>query len=128
MEDGIELSEFIHDRTLPLKERLSHRFQPRKVIILSGPTAVGKSRLSMLIAKELGGEIISADSVQVYRGMDIGSAKASREEMEEIPHHLIDCREINEPFSVIQFYEECRRLIRDIVLRGKVPIIVGGTG
>ena len=98
------------------------------VIILSGPTASGKTLLSLELARTLGGEVISADSVQVYRGMDIGTAKVSLEERMEIPHHLIDICDLSTSFNVVQFYEHATQAIREVQSRGNVPIIVGGTG
>lgn len=100
----------------------------RRVIVLAGPTATGKSWLGLKIAKLLGGEIISADSMQVYRGMDLGTAKVSAMEQEEIPHHLIDIRHITEPFNVVDFCLEAESAIQSILARGRVPIIVGGSG
>ena len=99
-----------------------------KLIILTGPTAVGKTNLSVQLAKVVNGEIISADSMQVYKGMDIGSAKISVEEMQGIPHHLIDICEPWEDFNVVAFKEHCVRAIEEICGRGKVPVLVGGTG
>jgi len=93
-----------------------------------GPTAVGKTKLSIELAKKYNGEIISGDSMQVYRGMDIGTAKIKREEMEGIPHHLIDVKDPSESFNVAQFQELVTVCIEDIASRGKLPIIVGGTG
>lgn len=93
-----------------------------------GPTAVGKTKLSIELAKKYNGEVISGDSMQVYRGMDIGTAKIKEEEMDGIPHHLIDIKEPNESFNVAQFQEIVTKCIEDITVRGKLPIIVGGTG
>jgi len=98
------------------------------VIVIVGPTAVGKTKTGIELAKRLNGEIISGDSVQVYRGMDIGSAKVSEEEAEGIPHHLIDIQEPDEEMSVARFQMLARAAIDDIAARGKLPIIVGGTG
>ena len=98
------------------------------LIILTGPTAVGKTALSLSLARRLNGEIISADSVQVYRGMDIGSAKIRPEEMQGIPHHLIDVLDPDEPFDVVRFQQMARASIREIASRGKIPIVTGGTG
>ncbi len=100
----------------------------KKVIVISGPTAVGKSALAMHLAQEIDGEIISADSMQVYRGMDIGTAKPSHKERELIPHHLIDIRNVTEIFNVVDFYYEARHCCQLIHEREKVPIIVGGSG
>ena len=98
------------------------------LLVLVGPTAVGKTKLSIEIAKAFSCEIISGDSMQVYRGMDIGTAKIQSSEMEGIPHHLIDVLNPDEPFSVAQFQDSCRQLIPEIGERGKLPFIVGGTG
>ncbi|GMH05596.1 hypothetical protein Nepgr_007436 [Nepenthes gracilis] len=98
------------------------------VIVISGPTGAGKSRLALELAKRLNGEIISADSVQVYRGLDIGSAKPSLSERKEVPHHLLDIMHPSEEYSVGQFYEDARQLTRDILDSGRVPIVAGGTG
>lgn len=98
------------------------------VIILTGPTAVGKTKLSIELAKSLNAEIISADSMQIYRYMDIGSAKISHEEMEGVVHHLIDVVDPNEEFTVSEFKRLATEAIRDIHSRGKTPIVTGGTG
>lgn len=100
----------------------------RPLIIIAGPTAVGKTAFSISLAEEIGGEIISADSMQVYRGMDIGSAKASPEERSRVPHHLIDVIEPTEEFNIVRFQELAKAAVNDIHGRGKIPIIVGGTG
>ena len=102
--------------------------EKQTLIALTGPTAVGKTALSLALAKELNGEIISADSMQVYRGMDIGTAKIRTEEMQGIPHHLIDILEPEENFDAMQFQQRATNAIADIQARGKVPILVGGTG
>ncbi|MBO5424732.1 MAG: tRNA (adenosine(37)-N6)-dimethylallyltransferase MiaA [Lachnospiraceae bacterium] len=98
------------------------------LIIITGPTAVGKTELSIKLAKEINGEIISADSIQVYKHFDIGSAKISSEEMEGIPHHLIDVLEPTESFNVATFKTMAKQAVEDIISRGKTPIIAGGTG
>ena len=98
------------------------------LLIITGPTAVGKTALSIQAAKALGGEVVSADSMQVYRHMNIGSAKVTREEMEGVPHHLIDVLEPWEPFNVAVFQRMAREAVADIQSRGKLPIIAGGTG
>lgn len=100
----------------------------QKLLVLVGPTAVGKTALSLKLANMYNAEIISGDSMQVYRGMDIGTAKATPEERALVPHHLIDIRDPDEPYSVSDFQEECGQAIRDISSRGKLPFIVGGTG
>lgn len=98
------------------------------LIILTGPTAVGKTSLSIQLAKALNGEIISADSMQVYRQMDIGSAKVSESEMQGVPHHLIDVLNPEEEFNVVRFQAMAKAAMEDIRSRGKLPIVVGGTG
>lgn len=98
------------------------------LVILTGPTAVGKTALSIELARRIGGEIISADSMQVYRGMDIGSAKIMPEEMRGIPHYLIDELEPDEPFHVVKFQELAKKYMQVIWDKGKIPILTGGTG
>lgn len=100
----------------------------KPMIILTGPTAVGKTDLSIQLAKAIGGEIISADSMQVYRHMDIGSAKVTPEEMDGVPHHLIDVLEPEEEFNVVVFQKLAKEALTGIYERGHIPIIVGGTG
>lgn len=99
-----------------------------KPLILLGPTAVGKTKLAIQLAKELNGEIISADSMQVYRGLDIGTAKPTLAEQQGIPHHLIDLRNPDEAWTVSDFVNECGQRINKLKEKGKLPIIVGGTG
>ena len=98
------------------------------LIVLTGPTAVGKTALSIRLARAVGGEIISADSMQVYRHMNIGSAKITPEEMEGIPHHLIDVLEPDEDFNVVTFQTLAKEALRGIYERGHIPILAGGTG
>ena len=98
------------------------------VYAVVGPTASGKSAYAVRLAKELDGEIISGDSMQIYRGMNIGTAKASAEEQQGVPHHLLDVAEITEPFSAGRFMELAGEKIREIHGRGKTPILCGGTG
>lgn len=100
----------------------------RPLIILTGPTAVGKTALSIGLAKAVGGEIISADSMQVYKGMDIGTAKIAPEEMDGVPHYLVDELEPREEFNVVVFQKLCKQYMEQIYAKGKIPIIVGGTG
>lgn len=100
----------------------------KPVLFIVGPTAVGKTALSLALAKKYNGEIISGDSMQVYRGMDIGTAKATAEERAELPHHLIDICEPSEAFTVSIFQDLAGKAIADIHARGKLPIVVGGTG
>lgn len=102
--------------------------QKRPLIILTGPTAVGKSDLSISLAKAVNGAVISADSMQVYRFMDIGSAKISKSEMQGIPHYLIDEFMPEEEFNVVKFQEYAKRYMEEIYQKGQIPILVGGTG
>lgn len=97
-------------------------------IFLAGPTAVGKSAVALALAEKIGGEIISVDSMQVYRGLDIGTAKPSLEERARVPHHLIDVAEINEPFDAAKFILFARQAATAIQSRGRVPVFCGGTG
>lgn len=98
------------------------------LIIIAGPTASGKTRLSVELAQKINGEIISADSMQVYKGMDIGTAKVTQEETKGIKHHLIDICEPDEPFNIHSFQRNAKEAIYEIQNKGKIPIIVGGTG
>ena len=100
----------------------------KPLVILTGPTAVGKTALSIRLAKEIGGEIISADSMQVYKGMDIGSAKILPDEMQGVPHYLIDELDPDEEFHVVRFQQMAKTYLQQIWQRGHIPIIVGGTG
>lgn len=100
----------------------------KKLVVIIGPTAVGKTKLSIEIAHRLNGEIISGDSMQIYKGMDIGTAKITKEEMEGVPHHLIDIKEPDDDYSVAEFQETVRPLIDAIMDKNKMPMIVGGTG
>lgn len=100
----------------------------KKVLVIAGPTAVGKTDLSIKLAKELNGEIISTDSMQIYKYMDIGSAKITKEEMCGVPHHMIDVVDPSTPFSVADYKEMAQKCIDDIISRGKLPILTGGTG
>ena len=104
--------------------------QPIKqpLIILTGPTAVGKTALSIQLAKAIGGEIISADSMQVYRHMDIGSAKITPDEMDGIPHYLIDVLDPDQDFNVVTFQHLAKEALTEIYSHGHVPIVAGGTG
>ena len=100
----------------------------KPLVILTGPTAVGKTALSIQLAKDIGGEIISADSMQVYKGMDIGSAKIKTEEMQGVPHFLIDELQPDEEFHVVRFQQLAKKYLKQIWERGHIPVIVGGTG
>lgn len=100
----------------------------KPLIILTGPTAVGKTKLSIALAKAVNGEIISADSMQVYQYMDIGSAKIKKEEMQGVPHYLIDVLKPEEEFHVVRFQEMAKQAMEEIYAKGKIPILTGGTG
>lgn len=99
-----------------------------KVIVILGPTAVGKTKLSVELAKKINGEIINADSTQVYKNLNIATAKITEEEKDDIVHHLFDVKEINDDYTVYDYQKDVRKLIDDIKSRGKTPILVGGTG
>jgi len=99
-----------------------------KIVVLTGPTASGKSSLSIQMAQRLNGEIVSADSMQIYRNLDVGTAKVTKEEQNIVPHHLIDIVDLTENYSVGDFIIAADKVIADIISRGKLPIIVGGTG
>ena len=103
-------------------------FKKGPFIVLVGPTAVGKTRLSIELAKRIGAEIVSADSIQIYRHLNIGSAKPALEEQQGIDHHLIDFLELDEDYSVARYQQDARACISDILRRGSVPLVVGGTG
>ena len=98
------------------------------IICIAGPTASGKTALAVELAKELGGEVVSCDSMQVYRRMDIGTAKPTQDEMQGVPHHMLDVAEPNEDFSVSRYCETASKIVDDILARGKTAIIAGGTG
>jgi len=98
------------------------------IIVITGPTAVGKTKLSVEIAKKINGEIINADSTQIFKELDIATAKVTKEEMENIPHHLLDIKNINEDYTVFDYQKDCRNKIDEILNRNKIPILVGGTG
>ena len=98
------------------------------IICIVGPTGVGKTKLSIELAKKLNGEVINADSTQVYKGMDIATAKVTEEEKENIPHHLFDIKEIDEDYTVYDYQKDCRNKIEEIIKRNNTPILVGGTG
>ncbi len=99
-----------------------------RVIVITGPTAVGKTKLSIELAKKLNGEIINADAMQVYKGLNIGTAKVTEKEKENIPHHLFDIKEVEEEYSIYNYQKDCRKVIDNILRRNKTPILVGGTG
>ena len=110
------------------KYHASHQFPALRSILIAGPTAVGKSAVAVALAERIGGEIISVDSMLVYRGLDIGTAKPSHRERELVRHHLVDVVELNEPFDAARFSRLARAAVADIQQRGSVPILCGGTG
>ncbi len=98
------------------------------IIVIAGPTGVGKTKMSIELAKLYNGEIINADSTQVYKEMNIGTAKVTDEEKENVVHHLLDIKDVTEDYTVYDYQKDCRQVIEDILSRGKTPILVGGTG
>jgi tRNA dimethylallyltransferase len=115
-------------RPIPQRQKVFPAGKKRRALIIAGPTASGKTKLSLSLAAALGGEIISADSMQVYRGMDIGTAKPPPEERTSIAHHLIDICDIGHAFNVAEFYKSAQEVFREISARENVPIVVGGSG
>ena len=105
-----------------------NNMEKSKVIVICGPTASGKTSLSIELAKKINGEIVSCDSMQIYKDMDIGSAKPTVEEMQGIKHYLLDYVSPEERYSVSDYKEDASKAIEDIIAKGKVPIVVGGTG
>lgn len=101
---------------------------PPKIVVICGPTASGKTALGVALAKELGGEVVSADSMQIYRGMDVGTAKPTMAEREGVAHHMLDVADPGEDFSVARYVDMAAACVDDILSRGKVPLVVGGTG
>ena len=99
-----------------------------KLLVICGPTASGKTALAVALAKATGGEVVSADSMQIYRRMDIGTAKPTAEEMDGVPHHMLDVADPGEDYSVARYVEEAAACVEDILARGKLPIVAGGTG
>lgn len=119
----------VYDKLEPQTQReCSYLEQKKKIIIIAGPTATGKTEASLIIGKAIGAEIISADSLQLYRGTDIGSAKATDEERKMIPHHLLDICDIDDYFSVVNFHDEVQSSCEEIFNHGSSPIVVGGAG
>jgi tRNA dimethylallyltransferase len=113
---------------IELKEKVGQKQKKEKILIVAGPTASGKTALSLSLAQILGGEVVSADSCQVYLGMDIGTAKVSESQRALITHHLIDICPIQKIFNVVMFYEQAERAFRSILSREHVPVVVGGSG
>lgn len=125
-----EIERLYHGIAIDIQRRLAANLQrPKKrIIVIAGPTCVGKSSFAMALAPLLGAEIISADSMQIYRGMDIGTAKPSREDRDTVPHHLIDIHDITESFSSVDFYYEARQACQLIHARDNTVLVVGGSG
>ena len=98
-----------------------------KIIVITGPTGIGKTKLSIELAKRLNGEIINADAMQVYRNLNIGTAKITEEEKDNIPHHLFDIKDVNEEYTIYHYQKDCRKKIEEIRKKNKTPIIVGGS-
>ncbi|MBU6383253.1 MAG: tRNA (adenosine(37)-N6)-dimethylallyltransferase MiaA [Verrucomicrobia bacterium] len=115
-------------KPIPQKQKVPPRGRKKRVLVIAGPTGAGKTALSLSLAAALGGEIISADSMQVYRGMDIGTAKALPEERAAITHHLVDICDLRSIFNVAEFYKHVQEAFREILARENVPIVVGGSG
>ena len=99
-----------------------------KIVVITGPTASGKTALGVALAQRLGGEVVSADSMQIYRGMIIGTAAPTAEEMQGIPHHMVGVADPRENYSVARYADDAAKCVDDILSRGKQPVIVGGTG
>lgn len=125
-----EIQRLYFGLAIEAQKQIPTSFQRRKqkIIVIAGPTGVGKSEFALKLAEKIGGEIVSADSMQVYVGMDIGTAKSSAEERLLIPHHLLDIRHIKENFNVVDFYYEARHRCQFILSRDNIPIVVGGSG
>lgn len=125
-----EIQRIIVNLCFPVEQKVPiiPRHKKKRVIVISGPTGCGKTELSLLLARDIRGEIISADSMQVYRGMDVGTAKVTPEQKGDIPHHLIDNCNVNDVFNVVDFYYEARNACEKIFARDSIPIIVGGSG
>ena len=98
------------------------------IIVILGPTAVGKTKASVDLAKKINGEIINADSMQIYKNLDIGTAKVTEEEKKSIPHHLFDIKEVDEDYTIYDYQKDAREKIEEIRKRGNTPIFVGGSG
>ena len=125
--DGAKTSGFFKLQKIRTGEKFMFQGVP-KIIVILGQTATGKSNLAVKIAKKIGGEIISADSRQVYKGLDIGTGKITLKEMKGIPHHLLDVAHPKNKFTVAEYKELAEKIIKEIIARGKIPIICGGTG
>lgn len=113
---------------IPEMVKIVPQGKKKRILVIAGPTAAGKTQLSLSLAQAVGGEIVSADSCQVYRGMDIGTAKASPEERALIAHHLVDVSDLAQTYNVAEFYKTAQNSFKEIILRENVPIVVGGSG
>lgn len=123
-----EIEEIFLKYSLQKQKIPPEQLNKKKVIVLAGPTGCGKSALAMMLADVMGAEIISADSMQVYRGMDIGTAKPSKQDLEKVKHHLIDIRDVTDNFNVVDFYYEAKQACQTIQGRDNPVIVVGGSG
>ncbi len=123
-----KVKDLINEYYLPFKKQIKLDQKKKKMIVIAGPTGVGKTNLAIDIGEILGGEIISADSMQVYKNMNIGTAKATKEQQRKVFHHLIDIKDINESFNVSEYYRAAHFACRQILVKGHVPIVVGGSG
>lgn len=117
-----------HKEYLTLKQKVPLKQKKKRVLVISGPTAAGKTELSLSLAGAIGGEVVSADSMQIYRGMDIGTAKVGAEERALVAHHLIDICDLSTVFNVAEFYKSSQEAFQEISSRENVPIVVGGSG
>lgn len=128
MKQSLSPSSSVLQEPVPKKQKIENPPLKKRIIVIAGPTAAGKTDISIALAQSIGGEVVSADSCQIYRGMDIGTAKASPEQRTLIAHHLIDICDIDEPCNVAQFSDYASNAIQEILDRDNVPIIVGGSG
>lgn len=122
------LKELCTLRNMDIQNWISTPTDKPKLLVIYGPTACGKTALTIELAKKYNGEVINADSRQIYRGMNIGTGKVTQEEMEGVPHHMLDILDVHEMYGVGEFAPEARRIIADISARGNLPILSGGTG
>lgn len=125
-----ELSRLLHGLVVEAEKQLAHTFEEarQKVIVIAGPTAVGKSDTAIFLAKMLGGDVINADSMQVYKGMDVGTAKVTTEEMQGVEHHLLDVQPVATQYNVVDFYYQARQAIQGCLAANRPPIVTGGSG
>jgi tRNA dimethylallyltransferase len=128
--DTEKINQIVSQFTLEAQKQVPYNLQKnrKRIIVIAGPTCCGKSALAMQLASAIDGEIVSADSMQVYKGMDIGTAKPTLEEQLLIPHHLLDIQDISENFNVVDFFYASKKVCQEILERGNVPIVVGGSG